>query len=293
MVSVVTDDRQRFGRTELILVGHGSTKNLNSRDPVYRHAAALRQRGLFARVLEAFWQQPPFLRDAWRQTGQPEVIVVPLMISQGYFTTRILPRELGLPSVQPSATGVVRTRNGRTVRYSRPVGTHPAITGVLLARARQAATSNQDCPPPVPERTALFLVGHGTPRDPGSRRSIEHQVECIRALGLFAEVHPAFIEEPPRIPDIPSVAGPRDIVVVPFFISDGLHVQQDIPVLLGESETGVRHRIRRGDPVWTNPTERAGKRIWYAGAIGAEPMLTDVILERVRQVAACVPDSSG
>jgi prepilin-type N-terminal cleavage/methylation domain-containing protein len=34
-----------------------------------------------------------------------------------------------------------------------------------------------------------------------------------------------------------------------------------------------------GQPVWRNPTERDGKRLWLADAIGSDPGMTEVILE--------------
>jgi sirohydrochlorin cobaltochelatase len=74
--------------------------------------------------------------------------------------------------------------------------------------------------------------------------------------------------------------------MVPFFISDGLHSHEDIPVLLGEPPEVVRERFRQGQPTWRNPTERRGKRVWYAKGVGTEPLLADVILERVRERAA-------
>jgi sirohydrochlorin cobaltochelatase len=81
----------------------------------------------------------------------------------------------------------------------------------------------------------------------------------------------------------------RNLVVVPFFISDGLHSYQDIPVLLGEPERIVRERLRNGQPTWRNPTERRGKLVWYARSVGTEPRLADVILELVEQAAGGAP----
>ena len=72
-------------------------------------------------------------------------------------------------------------------------------------------------------------------------------------------------------------------MVLPFFASNGLHVSQDIPVLLGEPESLVRQRLARGHPPWRNPTEKHGKLVWYAPAIGTDPLMADVILERVRE----------
>jgi len=77
----------------------------------------------------------------------------------------------------------------------------------------------------------------------------------------------------------------KNIIVVPFFISDGLHAVEDIPVLLGEPERVVKERHAAGQPTWRNPTERGGKRIWYSPSVGTEPLLAEVILERVRETA--------
>ena len=71
--------------------------------------------------------------------------------------------------------------------------------------------------------------------------------------------------------------------MVPFFISDGLHSYEDIPVMLGAPVHVVRERMQQGQPTWRNPTERQGKRIWYSASIGSESHLPDVILERVRE----------
>jgi sirohydrochlorin cobaltochelatase len=75
----------------------------------------------------------------------------------------------------------------------------------------------------------------------------------------------------------------KNIIVVPFFISNGLHVTEDIPVLLDEPERVVKERHAAGQPTWRNPTERDNKRIWYAPSVGTEPLLAEVILERVSE----------
>ena len=58
-----------------------------------------------------------------------------------------------------------------------------------------------------------------------------------------------------------------------------------IPVMLGEPEKTVQERLKSGQPTWRNPTERKGKRLWYTASIGSEPLLANVILERVKEAA--------
>jgi sirohydrochlorin cobaltochelatase len=93
------------------------------------------------------------------------------------------------------------------------------------------------------------------------------------------------MEESPRIAECHQIAQTKNLVVVPFFISDGLHVAEDVPVLLGEPERTVKERLAAGQPTWRNPTEKNGRLVWYSPAVGTDPGMADVILERVRDAA--------
>lgn len=280
-------DRE-FSDATLVLVGHGSTLNADSALPTHVQADALRQRGIFARVVTAFWKEHPTLAGALRQAFTPRVFVVPLFISEGYFTEEVIPRELGLLS--PGAAPGVRIRElgGQRVHYCGPVGTHASMTEVILSRAREVVSRFPDAGGriPRPAEISLFVAGHGTGNNENSRKAIEDQVERIRARGEYAGVHSLFMEEEPRIAECHRLAETADRVVVPFFISDGLHSFEDIPVMLGAPETEVQARFKAGQPTWINPTALEGGRVWYTPGIGLEPHLADVILERVRETMA-------
>jgi sirohydrochlorin cobaltochelatase len=96
------------------------------------------------------------------------------------------------------------------------------------------------------------------------------------------------MEEEPKIADCYAVASARNIVMTPFFISDGLHSYEDIPEMLGEPKRVVQERLKSGQPTWRNPTEKRGKLLWYTPAIGSEAHIADVILERVREAVATI-----
>jgi sirohydrochlorin cobaltochelatase len=269
-----------FSDATLIVLGHGSTQNVDSAAPVYQHAAELRRRMLFAEVREAFWKQAPNVKDVLADVGAARVFIAPLFISEGYFSSRVIPRALGfLPDRL-----TLETRSSELI-YCKPVGTHERMTGILLARARQVVAQFPFPRAPLPRNTSLFIAGHGTAQDENSRKAIERQVELIGARQEYADVHGVYLEESPRIGDCYQLARTESIVMVPFFISDGLHTREDIPILLGEPERVVRQRLAGGQSAWRNPTARNGKRVWYTSAIGTEPGLADVILERVREVA--------
>ena len=272
----------------LVLAGHGSTLNAESAAPTYQHADELRRRGIFAQVVETFWKQEPYLAGVLRGVFAPRVFVVPLFISEGYFTEEVIPRELGFCGRDEKIFNRVQKRGAQTFHYCGPIGTHDSMTEVLLARAREVVQKHPFPREPRAADTALFIAGHGTGLNERSREAIERQVELIRAKNLYAEVHAAFMEEEPRIGACWQLAQAKNLVMVPFFISDGLHSYEDIPVLLGEPERVVKERLTAGQSTWRNPTERHGKRLWYSASIGNEPKIADVILERVRESAAQV-----
>lgn len=272
-----------YADAALILVGHGSTLNADSAKPACQHADELRRRAIFGQVLASFWKQAPFLAEALRSVAAPRVFIVPLFISEGYFTQQVIPRELGLCQAGQKDFARKQKRGGQTLYYCAPVGTHDSMTGVILARAQEIVAKFPFPRAPRPADTALFIAGHGTTNDENSRKAIERQVELIRARKLYAEVHAVFMEEEPRIADAYRLSQKKNIVMVPFFISDGLHSVEDIPVMLGEPEKVVKSRLAAGQPTWRNPTEKHDKRVWYTAAIGNEPHLADVILERVRE----------
>lgn len=281
---------ENFADAALVLIGHGSTLNADSSAPTYQHTDELRRRKIFGEIREAFWKQEPYICQVLRGVFASRVFCVPLFISEGYFTEEVIPRELAFAKSKvpfPRAD----QRGGQTIFYCGPVGTHDSMTDALLARAKEVTEKFPFPRLPRPKETALFIAGHGTGNNENSRKAIERQVELIRAKEIYAEVHSCFMEEEPRVGDCYQLAQTKNIVMVPFFISDGLHSYEDIPVMLGEPERIVRERFKSGQPTWRNPTEKHGKRLWYSASIGNEPHIADVILERVRE-AALMPCSS-
>jgi sirohydrochlorin cobaltochelatase len=253
----------------LLLLGHGSTLNGDSSAPTHRQAEELRRRGLFAEVRVGFWKEEPNFRQALRQTNARQIYVVPNFISSGYFTEQVIPRELGL-------TGQVTPMGAQAVGYCAPVGLHPAMTGALLRKAREVVEES-GAAIPDPARTAcLFICGHGTSLNDNSTKIIHERAAEIRALGLFADCQSVLMEQRPFVKDWRTLTDCPDVIVVPFFISDGLHSFEDIPVLLG-----LTHDVR--EAAFANPHIEADRRLWYATAIGTAPDMANLILAQVEE----------
>lgn len=269
---------ESFSDAALVVLGHGTTQNPGSERPVFQHATELRRRGIFREVREAFWKQPPQIGEVLASLKSPRAFIVPLFISEGYFASEVIPGELGF------ATESAIMRQQSTIYYCKPIGTHDRMTEVILARAREVVEQFPFPRAPKPKDTTLFIAGHGTGRNEQSRESIDGQVTLIRAKEIYADVQAVFMDEAPRIRDCYSLTQTRNLVVVPFFISDGLHTVEDIPVLLGEPERVVKERLAAGQPTWRNPSEKHGRLAWYSPAVGSAPLVADVILERVREM---------
>jgi sirohydrochlorin cobaltochelatase len=254
----------------LLIVGHGSTENPDSSTPYFDHAAEIRGRGVFDEVHCCFWKEEPSMREAAYLIDAPEVYVVPDFISEGYFTQEVIPRELGLSG--PTTAG----HFGKTWHYCLPVGVHPSMTKLILRRAAEVA------PGVDPAETTLIITGHGTGLNQNSTKAIKDQADLIAASSAgYAAVIDAYMEEQPFIADWYKNAATPNVVVVPFFIADGLHSYQDIPVLLGiEAETGAAASQR--EVFRHNPHHLHGKTLYYSSAIGTEPLMADVILDQVR-----------
>jgi len=273
----------------LVALGHGTELNDQSAAPVFLHAAELRRRKIFRDVREAFWKQDPRIKDVLAGISAPRVFIAPLFISEGYFASNVIPGALGFRYPDHLK---LKIQNSERF-YCRPVGTHERMTKVILARAAEVVNTFPFPRAPKPAETTLFIAGHGTEKNQNSRTAIELQADLIRAKNLYASVQTVFMDEEPRIAACHSLAQTKSCVVVPFFISDGLHVTEDIPVLLGEPDRLVKERHAAGQPTWRNPTEKHGKLFWYSPSVGTEPLLADVILERVLEAAQSFSSSSS
>jgi sirohydrochlorin cobaltochelatase len=296
--SVVNLGVARKTDTALLIVAHGSTVNPASSTPTLAHAAEIRSRRIFADVECAFWKEEPSLRDAlflFDPESIREVCVVPNFISEGYFTQTVMPRELELNG------RTTKRPNDQVWKYCDPVGNHPMMTDLLLHRADEIA-------PGIPEsETTLLIAAHGTDLNENSAVAAKRETEKIRALGRYAAVLNVYMEEPPLVSDWLKLTKTQNVVVVPFFISDGLHSYEDIPRLLGiasrhperseaqskdrpelssglavESRDSARDdRVAGGREIFQcNPYAIDGRSLFYAPSIGTDPGFADIILDQ-------------
>jgi len=241
-------------KAALVLVGHGSSKVVDAALPVARLAEAVAATGRFAEVATAFMKQEPPLARALDSVAAATVVVVPVFAGRGWYTDTLVPRTLGLE-------GPVTRRDGRLILVTPPAGGHPAIPGIVARRALAAVGEG------AAAATSLLLIAHGSSRPGGAGETPKAIAAAIAAMGRFAEVAVAFLEQEPRAARWPELVAGRQVLALPLLIAQGAHASRDIPPLfgLGPDEGG--------------PVESHGRRVRLASGLGVEPELVEVVLD--------------
>lgn len=106
------------GETALLLVGHGTTRHPDSARTAKRHAAAIRERGIFAEVGVAFLDEAPAVAEA------AAVFAAPFIAGVGFLTD----------AGQHGASDVARlmAESGRAGVYFGPIGPDPALLPLIV-----------------------------------------------------------------------------------------------------------------------------------------------------------------
>ena len=122
--------KETIGSTALVLLGHGTDLNKNSGGVIYLNAERIRRRRLYDEVGVGFLDQEPEIGGVVESAGAENVILIPVFIAEGWHTRETIPEDLGL-------TGEVTQAGAKKVFYGAPVGTHPSMANLIVARARE------------------------------------------------------------------------------------------------------------------------------------------------------------
>ena len=85
----------------------------------HRHTDALRSQ-TFSHKLRRHFRLEPGVSAVLRGVFARRVFVVPLFISEGYFTEEVLPRELGFAQREDGSFETTRNENSQTIHYCGP-----------------------------------------------------------------------------------------------------------------------------------------------------------------------------
>ena len=244
--------------TALILAGHGSHISANTGGIIWSYVDRLRSWGVADEITACFWKEAPPFSQVLETIEANDVVIVPVFSARGYFTSEVLPSELGL-------CGDCATRGGKTIRLTRPVGEHPKLQSIVEERLR--ATIERFGL--LPEETAAAIIGHGTRRNRHSRDSARHQARRIRELNWLSEAIDAYLDDEPDIPSVYRRTRAANIIALPYFVADGSHVRGDIPKAMGIAELDSVNRV-------------GNRAIYYCDPVGSDESVPHLILELAR-----------
>ncbi len=119
---------------------------------------------------------------------------------------------------------------------------------------------------------ALLLIAHGS-RRPEANADLDHVADQLRGGGAYHHVGTAYLElAEPSIPDGAGAcvaAGADAVVMLPYFLSPGVHVRDDLE--------RFRAELTAAHP---------GVRFALAEPLGRHPLLLRVVEERARAAEA-------
>lgn len=119
-------------------------------------------------------------------------------------------------------------------------------------------------------RRGMIIIGHGS-RSQDAATAFFQVVDLVREKSDFHSVDGAFMELcPPSIPltiERVVATGVSEIVLVPYFLYAGIHIQEDIPGIIAE----IAPQYPDVDFKMAQP-------------IGVEPVLADILLARALAV---------
>src|SRR6476619_6639997 len=128
-------------------------------------------------------------------------------------------------------------------------------------------------------KSALLIVGHGSTVSAHSSAPTWTHAREIQRRSVFADVECAFWKEEPSLRDARFFFRDekiREVFVVPNFISEGYFTQTVIP-----------RELELPDP----STTRANGQVWiYCEPVGNNPLVTELLLARAREIA---PDAEA
>jgi sirohydrochlorin cobaltochelatase len=203
----------------VVLAAHGSLADEQANEPLFELARIIEDSGIFSVVTPAFLNGEPNATNVFAELPEGDVVIVPLMTSDGYYLNQVFPKKLN------ENENLAKFRTFMTP----PIGLHPDLpslaadrVGILMGLLGMDEAG-----------TTVIVVGHGTRRNPDSEKSTHLLVERMRELMPEHEIRIAFIDQDPTIPAVIADTTRTHMLVVPFLISRGPHTTVDVPEAFG------------------------------------------------------------
>ncbi|TFE70756.1 sirohydrochlorin ferrochelatase [Methylacidiphilum sp. Yel] len=122
-----------LSESALLLVSHGTKKNVHSKETTYLHWNILQKKGIFKECHVFFLEEEPRI-SSWKEYVRSKYIfAVPFFISEGDHSYVDVPKLMGIKkSLRTSPISYPQDVEGRYVWYTKAVGTMEGMEQVIL-----------------------------------------------------------------------------------------------------------------------------------------------------------------
>ena len=203
----------------VVLAAHGSLAEETSNDSLFELAQQVAASQIFSTVTPAFLNGLPSTSTVMSGLPAGDLVVIPVMTSDGYYVQNILP------------TALAENSNFESFRIfvSPPLGLHPEIASLVADRVSVLMNLLQlDS-----AETTIIVVGHGTRRNLDSSKSTEQLAARVQEHLPTANIRVAFIDQEPAMLQVIGEITTPHMLVVPFLIARGPHATVDVPAAFG------------------------------------------------------------
>ena len=264
--------KNKITNSDLLIIGHGHSNTQDSTRLIKGHAKAIEKRNIFKNVQSGFLKLAPYIVDQLSTTKSEIVYVVPCFASSGDITKEVIPRKLGL-------LGPKTIKDGKIIYYSEPVGTHPKILKRLseLIKITFEFSGLSKC------NTTSVIIGHGSKKNPRSEIDTRLLANKIEHSGLSQKVVALFLDQSPNLIDWHIHCKTKNVIVISYLFSGGNHEKEDIPKKMRFNPRTTKNSITVNRPI--GPIRSSGKNLWLCPQISADPIVQDIIVERVIEIS--------
>ena len=200
---------------------------------------------------------PPYIDEGIRKCigrGADSITIVPYFLYPG----------MKLKDAVTQTASIIHQEKKKMV-ITKPLSYQPIISEIVLKRVNSLVVEkglNND-----KNSLCLLLIGHGS-SDKRAREAFVYTVNSLKEI--YRDVKFCFLElEPPNIEEGIKeclTSNPSTIVVIPYFLHKGIHIQKDILIDLSKAQ------------------EKYGfESLFIAGHIGVDPAVIELVITLAKE----------
>ncbi|MBE6528630.1 MAG: hypothetical protein E7Z64_05660 [Thermoplasmata archaeon] len=254
-------------KTAILLAAHGAKESVNADAATSNLQKVYEMTGLD--TYKGYVHIEPFVQESISRMsaeGVDRAVIVPLFTFSGFIPDIVLRKSVGAEPGSRTATIEAQGRDMEVI-FTETLCDHPLMKDILLKKCeKEQATA---------EHTSIMLIWHGS-RKAGPDDNAEMCADYLRNAGYDVICSYNEFQHPTVEEGLSKASSSKsDVLAIPMFISPGSHTISDIPPKLMLKDNCRRSVVNiHGKDV----------TVRYADEIGMESGITDIIMDRIRNV---------